>query len=167
MDRVITFGQFKGRTFAWLFFNAPWYADWLHRKEVLESRDEYDEEDRSCFRELHRRASALSEVCRYCTERRVVRRALSLHSGGLGMSAFCCGDCMPINEGMVLCEKPSYFMPPDRWTRVEQKRLTQTIKQHYIGKGSLRQRKMESFFGNDELFRNPTSNYFKRGEVDS
>lgn len=165
MNRKLTFGEFKGRSLEWLFFNAPWYADWLHKNGVLENRWDYDEEDRACFKELHRRASALAGVCRYCDGRQVARRALSTHQGMLGMSTFCCKECKPINEGLVIYENPSFFMRPEQWTREAQKSLTSTIKQEYIGRGNLTQKKMESFFKNDELFWYSTPGFFEEKEV--
>lgn len=161
----VHFGEFKGRLFEWLFFSAPWYADWLHKNKVLEGRWDYDEEDRVCFRELHRRASALRGEFPYCNERKVVRRALAVHSGGSGVSTFCCGECIPITEGMVRYEPPSFFMRPDQWSRVDQKRLTSTIKEEYIGPGNLTQKKMEAFFKDDDLFWKATPRYFREGEV--
>jgi hypothetical protein len=165
MNRKLTFGEFEGRSFEWLFFNAPWYADWLHKNRILETRWDYDEADRACFTELHRRASALAGKCPYCNERHVVRRALSMHRGGLGMTTFCCGECRPINEGLVIHEKPSFFMRPEQWTRVDQKNLTSTIKELYIGRGNLTQRRMEVFFKDDERFWYSTPDFFTEKEV--
>lgn len=164
MNRI-KFGEFNGRSFEWLFFNAPWYADWMHKSRVLESRWDFDEQECTCFTELHRRASALSGVCPYCLERKVVRRALSTYRGSLGMSTFCCEECQPINEGRVLYGPPSFFMRPEQWPRVDQKRLTSTIKQEYIGRGNLTQKKMEAFFQDDGLFWNATPGFFKEMEV--
>lgn len=170
MNRKLSFGEFEGRSFEWLFFNAPWYADWMHRNNVLEGRWDYDEEDRACFRELHRRASALAGECLYCNERKVVRRALAVYNGGLGRttlgaSAFCCEECKPIDERSIIYDKPSFFMRPQQWARVDQKNLTSTIKAEYIGRGNLTQRKMEEFFQTDEWFRNATPNFFTETEV--
>ena len=165
MMSKINFGEFNGRSFEWLFFNAPWYADWMHKNRVLETRWDYEDEERACFTELHRRASALAGVCPYCLERKVVRRALSVHSGNVGIITFCCGECRPINEGRVLYEASSFFMRPEQWTRVDQKRLTATIKDEYIGRGNLTQRKMEAFFQDDKLFWNVTPKFFQVMEV--
>lgn len=56
-------------------------------------------------------------------------------------------------------------MRPEQWTRVDQKRLTATIKDEYIGRGNLTQRKMEAFFQDDKLFWNATPKFFQVMEV--
>lgn len=56
-------------------------------------------------------------------------------------------------------------MRPEQWARVDQKRLTSTIKDEYIGRGNLTQRKMEKFFQDDELFWYATAGFFKETEV--
>lgn len=56
-------------------------------------------------------------------------------------------------------------MRPAQWARVDQKRLTSTIKEEYIGRGNLTQKKMEAFFQDDELFWYATPGYFKEMEV--
>jgi hypothetical protein len=164
MNRKLSFGAHEGKTFEWLFFNAPWYADWMHKNNVLEGRWDYDEEDCACFRELHRRASALAGECLYCNERQIARKALS-RSVSLDAARFCCNECKPLGGGLVIYQRPSFFLAPGPWTREAQKRLTVEIKEEYMGSGNLTQRKMEDFFQTDEWFSNATSNFFAETEV--
>lgn len=81
------------------------------------------------------------------------------------MSRSVVNNCRPITEGLVLYEKPSFFMRPEQWLRVDQKRLTSTIKEEYIGRGNLTQRKMEEFFQDDDLFWHASPGFFKEMEV--
>lgn len=167
MNRIMNFGEFKGRSFEWLFFNAPWYANWLYEKRILETRWDYDELDRAYFRELHRRASALAGVCPYCNERAIVRKALSTSHGSLGATTFCCKECEPITEGLVFYQDPSFFLRHTRWSKIDQKNITSTIKGQYLGwSGNLTRKRMEEFFRNDELFWYATPNFFEGEEVD-
>lgn len=162
MNRIMTFGEFEGKSFEWLFFNAPWYANWLHEKDILAKRWDYGELDRAYFRELHKRASALAGRCPYCKEREIVRKALSTVNGSLGATTYCCKECVPITEGLVTYQDPSFFLRYTRWPRVDQKNLTSTIKGQYLGwEGNLTQKRMEEFFRIDEFFWYATPNFFE------
>ena len=57
MSNLITFGKYEEKSFEWLFFNAPWYAEWMYAKGVHRNEHLFNEEQGDAFTELMRRAS--------------------------------------------------------------------------------------------------------------
>ena len=78
IQNILSFGKFKGKSFEWLLFNAPWYFHWLKDKQVLTAANGYDVEDRAYFDELYRRADGLFGVCAKCQERHFTRIDISV-----------------------------------------------------------------------------------------
>lgn len=94
MSNLINFGEYEGRSFEWLFFHAPWYAEWMYLHRIHRDRYKFPEQDRDYFEELMRRASALKGMCRWCKTLRISRLGItSLLAGGPDHIGFYCDRC--------------------------------------------------------------------------
>ena len=164
MNNIITFGRFEGRSFEWLFFKAPWYAEYIHYKGIHRQRHNFSEEECDYFLELFTRASSLRGCCRYCQERPFIYVGLSTHrDGALGHIDFFCDECEYTGGSPTGYYEPSFFLPYEA-PRCEQLRLTDFIKNRYIGPYErLTQQKMEQFFHNDTHFAHATPGFFRKG----
>lgn len=127
---TLSFGKYKGKTFEWIFFNAPWYARWLQDNEILRDRWDQTDVDKAYFKELYRRASALSGICPHCeADRPVARKALAIRDEMLGACTFCCCECEPIDETAIEYQRPSFFLERGPMARMHQRTLTARIKE--------------------------------------
>src|SRR5438067_13870939 len=95
MSNTLSFGMYEGKTFEWLFFKAPWYAEWMFEDGIYKQRHNFSEEESEYFAELIYRVDQLKGTCRRCKTRAVTRMGLSWHfqSGPLACVGFYCGQC--------------------------------------------------------------------------
>ncbi len=169
MNNLLSFGKYKGKSFEWLFFKAPWYIEYIRRNGIHRQRHAFSEEEEEHFDELFYRASHLTSLCRWCQQRPVTSMALSTHhgSGALGAIGFYCDECEYTGGSPTDYYEPSFFMPykaPD----CEQLRLTAYIKNRYLGSsGNLTQKKMEEFFHDNANFVHPTPRFFTAQMTDA
>ena len=164
MNRIITFGRFEGRSFEWLFFNAPWYAHWLYWNRAIESRNDMDDEDKAVFEELCLRSIRMAGKCTKCKERPMVRMELGnlLGTTGVGRVGLFCDECYDEWCEISFMLPPSFFTVQHEVPRCAQKTVTQTFKDIYIGReGNLTQKRMEDFFRTDKFFHYATPNFFE------
>lgn len=161
-NNIISFGEHKGRSFEWLMFNAPWYADWMNRKGVLWKREDYDEEDCEYFDELFNRASFLGGQCRYCNERKITRMQLGRLIGttGQGHVTFMCEKCDDGYQDLSLMVPPSMITEKHKAPRCAQITVNRCVAARYMGPGSITQWKMEAFFREDDHFKYSTPGFF-------
>lgn len=163
MSNLITFGKYEGKSFEWLFFRAPWYAEWMYDNGVHLQRHNCTEAEERHFDELVRRASALKGICRWCRRRRLTRLGItSLLAGGPDHVGFYCDECFYPEQGVPFFGAPSFFVEYEDIPRPTQRRVTKYIQHRYIGDGSLTQEKMEEFFGTDEFFVHATPGFFTK-----
>ena len=80
MNNKMSFGKYEGRTYEWLFFNAPWYADWIYLNNIHQQPHNFDEDEGRRFGELYRRASHLAGTCLHCHQRPISRLGFSTDS---------------------------------------------------------------------------------------
>ena len=168
MKRIITFGGYKGRSFEWLFFNAPWYAYWLYWKRVIESRYDMDAEDKAVFEELCLRSIRMAGRCTKCKVRPLERMELGnlLGTTGVGHVGLFCEDCYDERCEINFMLPPSFFTVQHKVPRCAQQTVTETFKNIYIGReGNLTQKRMEEFFRTDKFFHYATPNFFEDLEV--
>lgn len=160
---ILTFGNFKGKSFEWVFFNAPWYAHWLYRKRALSDNNGYDGEDRAYFDELYRRAVGLKGVCAKCRERPLSRIDIGdlVGENGKGTVGLYCNECHVEHAELHCMLRPSFFAVEKRVPRCSQKTIARAIHGHFIGNGNLTQAKMEKFFRTDDFFQNATLGFFR------
>src|SRR5688572_21715990 len=145
MSYKLSFGMYEGKTFEWLFFNAPWYAQWIYHNRIHRQEHNMDEDEGDHFSNLYRRATNLGGTCSRCNERPVSRMGLTFlrGTGQLGQVGFYCDEC----DASTGVYRASFFVEAVDLPRCEQLRITQEIRQHYIGSGgNLTQKKMGAFF---------------------
>ena len=165
MSNLLTFGGHEGKSFEWLFFHAPWYAEWMYDQNIHRDPYKFSEEQGDRFEELMRRAGCLAGTCRWCNERPVTRMGLSTHfrSGVLGYVAFYCDQCEYLGGSQTSYHRPSFFVDTHTLPRGEQKRIVGVIKNLYVGGYErLTQARMEAFFRHDAFFADATPGFFDR-----
>jgi hypothetical protein len=166
MSYKFNFGKYEGKSFEWLFFNAPWYAVWMIRSGIHRQEHNMDEVEGNYFRELYRRACNLGGTCSQCLERPLTRMGLSRQCGNdcLGTVGLYCDECEYIGGSPTEYYEPSFFA--EDLPRCGQLRIVNEIRRHYIGTdGNLTQKRMEAFFHNDADFRDFTPGFFTREEA--
>lgn len=157
----MNFGEHEGRTFEWLFFNAPWYAKWIYTKGIHRQQNNFAEGDGWYFAELFTRATCLTGRCPQCKKNPITRMGLSTQqSGKLGTVGLFCDDCEYAGGSRTGYFTPSLIVDVYTPPRCEQRRITNHIKNHYIGRQTLTQQRMEQFFRTDAFFVNATPGFF-------
>ncbi|HEY3899597.1 MAG TPA: hypothetical protein VGM54_13335 [Chthoniobacter sp.] len=156
MNNKMTFGKYEGKTFDWLFFKQPRYAQWVYENGI-HWQDYFGEEQGDAFEELYRKATHLGGTCCKCHERPVTRMGLttSFKHGELLAVGFYCNECGHLGGAVTGFYPPSFFVEAYSLERWEQQMIQSEIKNHYIGFGNLTQRRMEEFFGDDTNFAQP------------
>lgn len=161
----VTFGQFKGKTFEWLFFKAPWYTQWLFENSIHRNANCFTEDESRSFHELYLRASSLTGVCPHCKERPVTQMGLTQlgRTAGLGSVDFYCAECEYLGGGRTAYEHPAFFTFMHWMPRCEKKMITRAIHERYIGlEKRLTRKVMEEFFRNDANFTHGTPGFFEQ-----
>lgn len=163
MSNLLSFGQYKGRTFEWLFFHAPGYAEGMYDDDIHRQRHLFTVAEEEHFDELVRRASALRGMCRWCRAQRITRLGItSFLAGGPDHIGFYCGRCEYGEHSRPFYGAASFFVEYENVPERTQRRVTRYIQHRYIGKGRLTQAKMEDFFQNDDLFVYATPGFFAK-----
>lgn len=161
MNHHLTFGKYLGRSFEWVFFHDPKYAQWLHEQNVLSERQDYSVQDKAYFKELYRRADGLKGRCCKCRQP-AVRMEIGALVGLqceriLGMYWGECKDESCVTSCLV---RISFFATPmdspKKLTRV----VMRMLKCMCFGPGYLRQDRIERFFRQDANFTNATLGFF-------
>lgn len=166
MSSKLTFGKFEGKTYEWVFFNAPGYAHWLFKARIYRQEHNFDECERDAFRELYRRATSLAGTCCQCKVKPVERMGLTTHhgSGAVGAVGFYCDTCEYRGGSCTGYYAPSFIVEAYTLSPSDQRMIVNEIKRHYIGTGNLTQKKMEAFFHEDANFSDATAGCFERME---
>ena len=163
MSNLIQFGNYKGRTLEWLFFNKPGDAKRVAEEQLNGNLYLITEEQTDHFKELYNRARWLAGTCDVCRERPVIRMGLNVphRSNTLAGVLFLCTSCdYPIGRIPEYCT-PSFFVETHTISKKDMKVINNAIRRHYIGSGgNLTQKIMEKFFHNDANFREPTLGFF-------
>lgn len=166
MSYTLSFGQYEGQTFEWIFFNAPWYAEFIYTRRIHRQEHNMDEEEGAYFLELYRRAWSLTGTCSQCNERPVQRMGLGWQAGGLlGLIGYYCDECECEGGSHVEYQAPAFFTEHQVIPRRDQKRIVREIKRLWFGGGRMTQERMKSFFRNDANFTHATPGFFDRVEV--
>lgn len=154
MTYKLNFGKFEGKTYEWLFFHAPWYAEWMWENDVCQQGNKFSNNESVYFSELYGRASSLAGTCNYCKERPVTRMGLTSRDqvGTLGLVDFYCDECEYLGGSRTRYNQPSFFLPY-RLPRCAHLMVSDAVKLNYIGSGSLTQKRMEAFFRDDANFK--------------
>jgi hypothetical protein len=162
MVHKLSFGKHEGKTCEWIFFKAPWYAQWIYENRIYRQEHNFDEQEGDNFREMYRRASHLGGVCCQCDERPVTRMGLTTHfrSGDLGAVGFYCEECEYQGGDRTGYYHPSFFVDAYTLEPGEQAMILNEIIRHYVGIGNLTQKRMEGFFHNDANFGDATAGFF-------
>jgi len=163
MSNKITFGENVGKTFEWLFFSKPWYAEWMFLNRIHRDRNKFDEDDSEYFSELMHRANHLAGICPQCEERPITRMGLSTHQDGtLGAVGFYCDQCEYTGGSRTEYCQPSFFVDTHTLPRCEQLRIVSEIKNQYLGQYErVSQKRMKEFFENDTNFQDATPGFFQ------
>lgn len=164
MNNTLSFGKHAGKTFEWLFFKEPSYAEFIYNNGIHRQSHNFSEEECEHFLELFNRASCLTGTCKWCRERPVTRMGLSYQHGSdaLGHIGFFCDECDYTGGSATGYYTPSFFVEEYTLPRGEQRRLATFIKTRYIGSERLTQAKMEEFFHNDANFVHATPGFFAK-----
>ena len=159
--RLLTFGEYKGRSFEWVFFNKPWWIQWVYSQDAKGKWVWHNPQDEVYFNELYRRADNLTGVCPWCKQQPITRMSLVHYHGDgrLGQVAFCCEECQYIG-GSPVSYVPASFFVPYKLPRCGQIMIVGAIKHQFIGDGRLTQKKMEVFFQTDHFFPDATPGFF-------
>ena len=166
MSNLITFGRYEGKSMEWLFFNAPWYAEWMYEHGIHRQRHNCTSAEEEHFDELVRRASGLKGICRWCRARRLTRLGVSsLLAGGPDHVGFYCEECTYPEQAVTFYGAPSFFVEYENIHLQTQLRVPKYIQRRYIDNGSLTQAKMEAFFRSDEYFAHATPGFFNKATV--
>ena len=164
MSNKLTFGKHNGKTYEWLFFNAPGYVQWIRENNIHRQEHNFDELERIYFRELYRRASSLGGTCGQCKVKPVERMGLSTHhrSGAVGAVGFYCNTCEYRGGSCTGYFPPSFFVEAYTISKADQKIILNEIHRHYLGTLEPTQDQMETFFHEDANFPNGTAGFFDR-----
>lgn len=163
MNCKLNFGVHKGKTFEWVFFNAPSYATWLYENNVLRKRYDYVPLERDYFDELYARASKMAGTCEICKVNPNTRKALYFHEGEFVCHRYC-----------ETCKIPylrkTYFsslsmLDFGTWATRFHSRIFHALAEEYTGqRDEYSQEEMEAFFRNDANFKDATPNFFSEWE---
>jgi hypothetical protein len=167
MSYKLSFGKHEGKTFEWVFFNAPGYAEWIYDNRIHRQHHNMDEAEGDYFAELFRRASVLQGTCSVCKKRALTRMGLTFRRGADEISAvrFYCDECEYQGGSPTEYHPPSFFLEAYQLRLCEQKRITGEVKGHFIGAdGNLTQKKMEAFFRTNEFFARARPYFFQAWE---
>ena len=158
------FGDHKGKTIEWLFFNDPWYVRWLIREQIYENPRCFNRQQRDYLLELYRRASHLDGgTCDYCQQRPLTRlvvhksRQMLHHITGI---ASCCNHCDYFGGVPVEYFIPSFFLPDEKTPRCQQLWIVEEIRRIFMPRQRLTQKQMERFFRRDDIFPIGTPGFF-------
>ncbi len=167
MSHQLSFGIYKGKTYEWLFFHAPWYAEWIVDNGIHRQPHNFSEEQGNEFAELYWRASHLAGICPQCRERPIARMCLTSHykTCATSFGGWWCDQCEYQGPSLPWYHTPSFFLNY-RATNLNQLKITAAIKEQYIGPGSLTQAKMKAFFHTDGNFVDAETGFFKAGGGD-
>ena len=167
MSNKLNFGQYDGKTFEWLFFHNPQYAEWIYDNGIHRQEHNFDEQEAERFLELYCRASSLGGVCCQCKAKPVARMGLTTHfrGGAVGAVGFYCDTCEFRGGSCTGYYPPSFIVEAYTLSSADQKMLLSEIQRHYLGDGNLTRRKMEEFFHNDANFTEATGGFFDGKEV--
>ena len=151
----------------WLFFNAPWYAEYIYDHGIYRQAHAFGEEEAGYFLELFTRASLLTGTCRWCQKNKVTRMGMSSSPSGARSSvSFYCDACEPPGQQVTGFHPPSFFVETQKLSRPAHLRIVKYIKNRYIGKDErLTQVKIEEFFHNDANFLHATPGFFTKSAV--
>jgi hypothetical protein len=163
MSNKLSFGKHEGRTFEWLFFNKPAYAQWLYDNDIHLQDERMTEQEGEYFLELYRRATNLGGICCQCKEWPVTRMGLTTHFRSHDISAvgFFCEECEYQGGSRAGFYHPSFIVAAYTVSAGDQKMILSEVRRHYLGEsGRFTQSKMEEFFGNDANFSDCTPGFF-------
>ncbi len=145
----------------WLFFRAPWYAEWMYEHGVHRQRHNFTAAQEKHFDELMRRASALKGICRWCRARRLTRLGVSsLLAGGPDHASFYCDECTYPEQAVTFYGAPSFFVEYEDISCRTQLQVPRYIQRRYVDGGRLTQSEMEAFFRTDDYFVHATPGFF-------
>jgi hypothetical protein len=162
MSKQLSFGKYEGKTFEWIFFNAPWYAEFIYENRIHRQCDKMDEDEGAYFLELYRRARSLTGLCRQCRERPIRHLGLTWQrNGNLGMVGFYCDECEYLGGSATAYHPASFFVEAQTLDNCEQLRITKEIRRMWIGDSNLSQKEMVAFFHNDDNFTEATVGFFQ------
>jgi len=169
MSHQLSFGMYEGRTYEWVFFHAPWYAEYIYEHRIHRQQHNFSEEEGDYFAELFRRASMLTGVCSHCKQRPIARMCLTSHykTCETSFDGFYCDGCEYNGPSMPWYHDASFFVEEYKLRKKRQLEITEAIKHHYIGPGNLTQQKMEAFFRTDKYFVDATPEFFKTSVVEA
>jgi hypothetical protein len=163
MNNKLTFGKYEGKTFEWLFFNKPSYAQYIHDNRIHRQGHAFDEEEGDYFAELYRRATHLGGVCCQCKERPVMRMGLATtfkHGDVCGVGFFC-EECEYQGGSRTGYYAPSFIVEAYTISPADQRMVLNEIRRHYMDDtGNLTQAKMEAFFSHDGNFSHCLPHFF-------
>lgn len=153
MNNVISFGKHEGKSFEWLLFKRPAYAQWVYENDIY-SQDHFGEEEADHFLKLYERATNLGGTCCQCHERLVTKMGLttSFSHHELLAVGFYCDECEYMGGARTGFFHPSFFVDAYTLDPGEKKMIIREIRRHYIGHGNLTQKKMKEFFADDANF---------------
>jgi hypothetical protein len=160
--RLLSFGEFKGKSFEWVFFNRAWWVQWIHSQDARGRWTWHNQADEEYFNELYRRADNLAGICPYCDQRPITRICLLYTRNGQSLSSasFNCDECGYPGGAHHSYVGPSFFPPGVDLSRSEHQIVAGAIKHQFIGDGRLTQKKMEEFFQTDHFFPDATPGFF-------
>lgn len=164
MSYKLSFGKYEGKTFEWVFFNAPSYAEWIIEQRIHRQEHNMDETEGAYFAELFRRASSLQGTCPHCKERPISCMGLTRirATDVLGHVSFYCEECEYVGGSVTEYHPASFFVEAYQLDQREQKVLTHSIKELFIGtEGNLTHAKMEAFFRDNQNFGNARPFFFQ------
>ena len=163
MNCELDFGVHKGKTYEWVFFNAPSYATWLYENNILRTRHDFNPLERHYFDELYARASNMAGTCEICKTKPITRKAMY----------FNCGECVTYRF-CETCKTPylrkTYFsslsmLDFGTWVSRFHPRIFHALAEEYTGqRDEYSQEEMEEFFRKDSNFKNATPNFFSDWE---
>ena len=160
--RLLTFGEYKGRSFEWVFFNKPWWIQWVYSQDAKGKWVWHNPQDEVYFTELYRRADSLTGVCPWCKQRPITRMCLvyGYNWQSLSSAAFACDECGYPGGAPCAYVPPSFFLPGEDLSTSEHQILVAAIKHQYLGDRRLTQERMEEFFQKDRFFTDATPGFF-------
>jgi len=162
-NNIINFGKkHRGKSFEWLIFTYPKYAEWIWDNRVYENERCFTPDASALFVELMKRASHLGGKCDRCgcnVTQRVLR--WSRHSGHFMDASFICGyeECDWALQDDQEYSEPSMFAPPD-FSIIDARKVVKQVKLKYIGRQKINEHEMVKFFHNDSNFSEFTPGFF-------
>ena len=163
MNCKLSFGVHKGKTFEWVFFNAPSYATWLYKKRILRTRSDYDALERDYFDELYLRASKLDGTCEICKFRPITRKAFYFYRSKCTSHRLC--DTCEIQRLSNGDFSSLSMLDFGSSTTRHHFKVIHSLAEKYTGpKSVFCQEEMEQFFRKDSNFKDATPNFFSDWE---